>query len=42
MMVSVLSAFSVLGATVLAQPAVSEVEEMGGLMHFPNDADFVH
>ena len=42
MMVSVLSAFSVLGATVLAQPAVAEVEEMGGLMHFPNDAGFVH
>jgi len=42
MMVSVLSAFSVLGATVLAQPAVAEVEEMGGLMHFPNDAYFVH
>ena len=41
-MVSVLSAFGVLGATVLAKPAVAEVEEMGGLMHFPNDADFVH
>jgi len=41
MMVSVLSAFSVLGATVLAQPAVAEVEEMGGLMHFPIDAHFV-
>jgi hypothetical protein len=42
MMVSVLSAFGVLGATVLTEPAVAEVEEMGGLMHFPNDADFMN
>ena len=42
MMVSVLSAFGILGATVLAKPAVAEVEEMSGLMHSPNDADFVH
>ena len=42
MMVSVLSAFGVLGATVLTEPAVAEVEEMCGLMHSPNDANFVH
>jgi len=42
MMVSVLSAFGILGATVLTEPAVAEVEEMSGLMHSPNDANFVH
>ena len=35
MMVSVLSAFSVLGATVLAEPAVAEVEEMWWSDAFP-------
>jgi len=41
MVVTVLSALSFLGTTVFAEPAVAEVEEMGGLMHFPNDANFV-
>ncbi|HEY6802231.1 MAG TPA: hypothetical protein VI306_01510 [Pyrinomonadaceae bacterium] len=41
MMVTVLSSLSFLGATVFAEPAIAEVEEMGGLMHFPNDANFV-
>jgi hypothetical protein len=41
MMVIVLSSFSFLGATVFAEPTVAEVEEMSGLMHFPNDVNFV-
>jgi hypothetical protein len=41
MMAIVSSSFSVLGATVFAEPTVAEVEEMGGLMHFPNDANSV-
>ena len=39
--VIVMSSFSFLGATVFAHPTVAEVEEMSGLMHFPNDANFV-
>jgi len=41
MVVILVSSFSFLGATVLAHPTVAEVEEMSGLMHFPNDANFV-
>jgi hypothetical protein len=41
MVVIVMSSFSFLGTTVLTHPTVAEVEEMSGLMHFPNDADFV-
>lgn len=41
MVVIVLSSLGFLSATVFAHPTVAEVEEMGGLMHFPNDADFV-
>jgi len=41
MVVIVMSSFSFLGATVLAHPTIAEVEEMGSLMHFPNDANFV-
>jgi hypothetical protein len=40
-MVIVLSSFSFLGTTMFAKPTVAEIEEMGGLMHFPNDANFV-
>lgn len=39
--VIVMSSFSFLGTTVFAHPTVAEVEEMSGLMHFPNDANFV-
>jgi hypothetical protein len=39
--VIVLSSLSFLGTTVFAEPAIAEVEEMGGLVHFPNDAYFV-
>jgi hypothetical protein len=41
MVVIVSSAFCFLSATVLAHPTVAEVEEMSGLMHFPNDVNFV-
>ena len=39
LVVIVLSSFSFLGTTVLAKPSVAEIEEMSGLMHFPNDAN---
>jgi hypothetical protein len=39
--VIVLSSFCFLGTTVFAKPTIAEIEEMSGLVHFPNDANFV-
>jgi hypothetical protein len=41
LMMVVLLTFSLFSATVLAEPAVAQVEEVCGLMHKPHEVNFV-
>ena len=41
LMMVVLLTFRLLSTTVLAEPAIAQIEEMCGLMHKPPDVSFV-